>query len=102
MPPAWVDLSEEISGNIQLVRTKMSELMKAHAKALMPSFGDGKEDQHAIEVLTQEITGLLKKSEKQLKRFSTSGPSEDVNVRKNVQVCFCLLFQSKIFCVFGE
>lgn len=76
--------------------------MKAHAKALMPSFGDGKEDQHAIEVLTQEITGLLKKSEKQLKRFSTSGPSEDVNVRKNVQVCFCLLFQSKIFCVFGE
>lgn len=86
LPPAWVDLSEEISGNIQLVRTKMSELMKAHAKALMPSFGDGKEDQHAIEVLTQEITGLLKKSEKQLKRFSTSGPSEDVNVRKNVQI----------------
>ncbi|KAH7659001.1 syntaxin 16 protein [Dioscorea alata] len=86
LPPAWVDLSEEISGNIQLVRTKMSELMKAHAKALMPSFGDGKEDQHAIEVLTQEITGLLKKSEKQLKRFSASGPSEDVNVRKNVQI----------------
>ena len=76
--------------------------MKAHAKALMPSFGDGKEDQHAIEVLTQEITGLLKKSEKQLKRLSVSEPSEDANVRKNVQVCFCLLFQSKITCVFGE
>ncbi|KAM0934061.1 putative target SNARE coiled-coil domain, syntaxin domain, syntaxin/epimorphin [Dioscorea sansibarensis] len=86
LPPAWVDLSEEISGNVQLVRTKMSELMKAHAKALMPSFGDGKEDQHAIEVLTQEITGLLKKSEKQLKRLSASEPSEDANVRKNVQI----------------
>ncbi|KAJ0989873.1 hypothetical protein J5N97_008229 [Dioscorea zingiberensis] len=86
LPPAWVDLSEEISGNIQLVRTKMSELVKAHTKALMPSFGDGKEDQHTIEVLTQDITSLLKKSEKQLKRLSASGPSEDANVRKNVQI----------------
>ncbi|KAL9280765.1 Syntaxin-41 [Arabidopsis thaliana] len=53
LPPAWVDVSEEISVNIQRARTKMAELGKAHAKALMPSFGDG--------------------------------PSEDSNVRKNVQ-----------------
>ncbi|CAD5332789.1 putative target SNARE coiled-coil domain, syntaxin domain-containing protein [Arabidopsis thaliana] len=85
LPPAWVDVSEEISVNIQRARTKMAELGKAHAKALMPSFGDGKEDQHNIESLTQEITFLLKKSEKQLQRLSASGPSEDSNVRKNVQ-----------------
>ncbi|XP_010493953.1 PREDICTED: syntaxin-41 [Camelina sativa] len=85
LPPAWVDVSEEISVNIQRARTKMTELGKAHAKALMPSFGDGKEDQHNIESLTQEITFLLKKSEKQLQRLSAAGPSEDSNVRKNVQ-----------------
>ncbi|CAH8272372.1 unnamed protein product [Arabidopsis lyrata] len=85
LPPAWVDVSEEISVNIQRARTKMAELGKAHAKALMPSFGDGKEDQHNIESLTQEITFLLKKSEKQLQRLSAAGPSEDSNVRKNVQ-----------------
>ncbi|XP_010421557.1 PREDICTED: syntaxin-41-like isoform X1 [Camelina sativa] len=85
LPPAWVDVSEEISVNIQRARTKMAELGKAHAKALMPSFGDGKEDQHNIESLTQEITFLLKKSEKQLQRLSVAGPSEDSNVRKNVQ-----------------
>ncbi|KAL1212779.1 Tlg2p-like protein a [Cardamine amara subsp. amara] len=85
LPPAWVDVSEEISVNIQRARTKLAELGKAHAKALMPSFGDGKEDQHNIETLTQEITFLLKKSEKQLQRLSASGPSEDSNVRKNVQ-----------------
>ncbi|CAA7024743.1 unnamed protein product [Microthlaspi erraticum] len=85
LPPAWVDVSEEISVNIQRARTKMSELGKAHAKALMPSFGDGKEDQHNIESLTHEITFLLKKSEKQLQRLSSAGPSEDSNVRKNVQ-----------------
>ncbi|CAL9231709.1 unnamed protein product [Arabidopsis halleri] len=85
LPPAWVDVSEEISVNIQRARTKMAELGKAHAKALMPSFGDGKEDQHNIESLTQEITFLLKKSEKQLQRLSAAGHSEDSNVRKNVQ-----------------
>lgn len=85
LPPAWVDVSEEISVNMQRARTKMAELVKAHAKALTPSFGDGKEDQRQIEMLTLEITNLLKKSEKMLLRLSTSGPSEDSNVRKNVQ-----------------
>ncbi|KAK7344261.1 hypothetical protein VNO77_13683 [Canavalia gladiata] len=85
LPPAWVDVSEEISADVQRARTKMAELSKAHAKALMPSFGDGKEDQHAIESLTYEVTDLIKKSEKRLRRLSATGPSEDSNVRKNVQ-----------------
>ncbi|XP_062081884.1 syntaxin-43-like [Humulus lupulus] len=85
LPPAWVDVSEEISANVQRARVKMAELTKAHAKALMPSFGDGKEDQRLIEALTQEITGLIRKSEKRLQRLSAAGPSEDSNVRKNVQ-----------------
>ncbi|XP_047976629.1 syntaxin-43-like isoform X2 [Salvia hispanica] len=85
LPPAWVDVSEEIATNIQRVRGKMADLSKAHAKALMPSFGDGKEDQRHIEALTLEITDLLKKSEKRLQRLSVGGPSEDSNIRKNVQ-----------------
>lgn len=86
LPPAWVDVSEEISANMQRARKKMAELVKVHTKALMPSFGDGKEDQHMIEVLTQEITDLIKRSEKRLQKLSASGLSEDSNVRKNVQV----------------
>ncbi|OMO96705.1 hypothetical protein CCACVL1_04820 [Corchorus capsularis] len=85
LPPAWVDVSEEIAANVQRARMKMAELAKAHAKALMPSFGDGKEDQHNIEALTHEITNLLKKSERRLQKLSAAGPSEDSNVRKNVQ-----------------
>jgi syntaxin 16 len=63
----------------------MAELSKAHARALMPSFADGKDDQHAIESLTHEITDLIKRSEKRLRRLAATGPSEDSNVRKNVQ-----------------
>ncbi|KAI5599212.1 hypothetical protein BDE02_02G183100 [Populus trichocarpa] len=85
LPPAWVDDSEEISVNIQRIRTKMGELVKAHAKALMPTFGDGKEDERVIEGLTREITGLLRNSETRLKKISASESFEDSNVRKNVQ-----------------
>ncbi|XP_071736969.1 syntaxin-43-like [Rutidosis leptorrhynchoides] len=85
LPPAWVDVSDEIAANVQCARSKMAELANAHAKALMPSFGDGREDQHRIEALTHEITDLLKKSEKRLKRLSVGGTSEDSNIRKNVQ-----------------
>ncbi|XP_076928024.1 tlg2p-like protein a [Bidens hawaiensis] len=85
LPPAWVDVSDEITGNVQRARAKMAELAKAHAKALMPSFGDGREDQHRIEALTHEITDLLKKSERKLKKLSAGGTSEDSNIRKNVQ-----------------
>ncbi|CAD6341676.1 unnamed protein product [Miscanthus lutarioriparius] len=85
LPPAWVDVSEEISANMQRARTKMVELAKAHTKALMPSFGDGRDDQRAIEVLTYEITDLLKRSEKRLQKLSMKDSSEDSNVQKNVQ-----------------
>lgn len=84
--PAWVDVSEEIAANVQHVRVKITELTKAHAKALMPSFGDGKEDQRLIESLTQEITGLIRISERKLQKLPTTGASEDLNLRKNVQV----------------
>lgn len=70
----------------------MGELAKAHEKALMPSFGDGRDDQRKIEALTHEVTNLLKKSEKRLQALSAAGPSEDSNVRKNVQVRFIITF----------
>ncbi|XP_065860413.1 syntaxin-42-like isoform X2 [Euphorbia lathyris] len=85
LPPAWVDDSEEIAANIQHVRIKMTELVKAHAKALMPSFGDGKEDQRTIEALSLEITDLLRKSERRLRNLSVGESPEDSNIRKNVQ-----------------
>ncbi|KAJ9552599.1 hypothetical protein OSB04_016644 [Centaurea solstitialis] len=86
LPPAWVDVSDEIATNVQRAKSKMGELAKAHAKALMPSFGDGREDQHRIEALTHEITDLLKKSERRLKKLSAGGNSEDSSIRKNVQL----------------
>ncbi|KAG0497864.1 hypothetical protein HPP92_002555 [Vanilla planifolia] len=85
LPPAWVDISEEISTNVQLARTKMSQLVKAHAKALMPSFGDGKDDQHKIEILTQEITGLLKSPRRGYRNYPQVTRRKIRLLGKNVQ-----------------
>eukprot|EP00850_Spirogloea_muscicola_P020100 SM000207S06175 [mRNA] locus=s207:110693:112967:+ [translate_table: standard] len=87
LPPAWVDISDEVAAEMARVRTKMAELAKAHARALMPSFLDGKTPQeHTIEVLTQEITRMLKRCEQLLQRLSRgSGLKEDSSIRKNVQ-----------------
>lgn len=89
LPPAWVDIAEELTANIQRARIKMAELVKAQSKALMPSFGDGRDDQRQIEGLSQEITDILRRSEKRLKELSARGPSEDSGVRTNVQVGVC-------------
>lgn len=85
LPPAWVDVSEEVAASIHQAQVKLAELKKCHAKALTPSFGDGREDQRVIEVLTVEITDILRKSETRLQKLSASGSSADLNVRKNVQ-----------------
>eukprot|EP00249_Psilotum_nudum_P012020 c23536_g1_i1 orf=363-1325(-) len=86
LPPAWVDISEEISTDMQCARSKMTELLKVHAKALRPTFGDTGADQRTIEQLTQEITRLLKKCEKKLLQLSGNYlPSDDASLRINVQ-----------------
>lgn len=89
--------------NIQNAKKKMVELSKVHERALMPSFGDGKEDHHAIDELTQDITNLLKRSEKRLMKLSSNVPSEDSNVRKNVQVVGFLITIHQLldFCMVG-
>lgn len=97
LAPVWVDVSEEVAANINETRVKMAELVKAHAKALTPSFIDGKGDQCRIEALTQEITDLLRKSEKTLQNLSAGGRSEDSTVKRNVQVDFTVCISSSKF-----
>eukprot|EP00250_Pteridium_aquilinum_P019258 c24367_g1_i3 orf=784-1653(-) len=95
LPPAWVDISEEIADDMQRARSKMNELIKVHAKALRPTFSDSKVEQRMIEVLTQEITSQIKKCEKNLQRLSVGkGSIEDDNLRKNVQRSLATNLQS--------
>jgi syntaxin 16 len=91
LPPAWVDFSEEASGDISSIREKLRELSSAHAKALLPTFDDiGGAEDHVVEVVTSEITRLFKRCEGKLKRLGdrvggSDSREEDLRVVANVR-----------------
>lgn len=87
LPPVWVDLSEKVKEEMQRARSKMGELAKAQARALLPNFDTSKNThEENIELLTQEITRILKRCEKFLQRLTQDlRPDENSSICKNVQ-----------------
>eukprot|EP00457_Paulinella_chromatophora_P008131 gb/GEZN01008158.1/.p1 GENE.gb/GEZN01008158.1/~~gb/GEZN01008158.1/.p1 ORF type:complete len:338 (-),score=56.99 gb/GEZN01008158.1/:365-1378(-) len=92
--PEWVEIVQQIRADIDLTKRKLGELQKLHTERLKVSFGVvGVEVQKErdIDILTQHITGILKKSENSLKRIAVVGnapgtrlPKEEQMVRLNV------------------
>ena len=97
IPPAWVEMSEEVTHMMGVVRTKMAELGRAHGRAMLVSFDDSSSDEHAVEVLTQDISRLFRKCEGVVKRLGKAGgegqSDGDAKARKNVQVSHALELQ---------
>jgi len=65
LAPAWVDTVDEVRHyNITNIKKKMEDLSKLHSQHLLRIFDDRPEEQHEIEILTEEITRLFRDSEK--------------------------------------
>jgi len=91
LPPDWVDLSEGISTDLQNIKAKLTLLGKAHTERLRPTFNDEEEKaaEMKIDILTQQITQLMKKGEGSVKRISSVGDTtnltqQEKTVRLNV------------------
>nr|XP_054764414.1 syntaxin-16-like [Lytechinus pictus] len=57
IPPEWVNSTEEIQYDITRIQQKMKELSSLHDRYLnRPTLDDNMEEEHAIEIATQEIT----------------------------------------------
>lgn len=95
LPPAWVDVSEEVATEIAKLRVKLAELSKIHSQALMPTFDDSGGTDQTIEIFTQEVTRGFKKCEQKLRRLEgeKGARGQDASIRKNVQVGCALLRQ---------
>ena len=95
--PIWMEMSEEVTSLIATIKEKTSQLGKAHARAMLVSFDDASNDEHAVEILTQEISRLFRKCEGLVKRLvKADGQSQgdaDVKTRKNVQMSHALELQ---------
>ncbi|XP_036915870.1 syntaxin-16 isoform X3 [Sturnira hondurensis] len=59
-PPKWVDGVDEIQYDVSRIKQKMKELASLHDQHLnRPTLDDSSEQEHAIEITTQEVTQLF-------------------------------------------
>ncbi|XP_054580486.1 syntaxin-16 isoform X2 [Eptesicus fuscus] len=60
LPPKWVDGVDEIQYDVGRIKQKMKELASLHDQHLnRPTLDDSSEQEHAIEITTQEVTQLF-------------------------------------------
>ncbi|XP_076969071.1 syntaxin-16 isoform X4 [Tamandua tetradactyla] len=65
LPPKWVDGVDEIQYDVGRIKQKMKELASLHDKHLnRPTLDDSSEEEHAIEITTQEITQLFHRGQR--------------------------------------
>nr|XP_013808187.1 PREDICTED: syntaxin-16 isoform X2 [Apteryx mantelli mantelli] len=88
LPPKWVDGADEIQCDIARVKQKMKELASLHDKHLnRPTLDDSSEEEHAIEITTQEITQLFHRCQRAvqvLQSRSRSCTEQEERVLRNV------------------
>ena len=91
LPPAYVEFKEQIRSEMGGIRQKMGELRALHGKAALSRFDDARDDEVAVEVITQQITRMFRKCEGKLQQFAgtnrgiTSSSVADQKVKQNVQ-----------------
>ncbi|XP_026205729.1 syntaxin-16 isoform X3 [Anabas testudineus] len=60
LPPKWIEGVDEIQYEITRIRQKMKDLASLHDKHMnRPTLDDSSEEEHAIEITTQEITQMF-------------------------------------------
>lgn len=90
LPPEWVDGVEEVQYEISRIKQKMKELSALQNKHLnLPTMDDSIDEEHAIEIQTQEITQIFSHCQNlihQISRRSKSGTHQEIRLCKNI-VC---------------
>ncbi|XP_051568699.1 syntaxin-16-like isoform X1 [Myxocyprinus asiaticus] len=72
LPPKWVEGVDEIQYEITRIRQKMKELANLHDKHMnRPTLDDSSEEEHAIEITTQEITQMFHRCQRAVTGLQT-------------------------------
>ncbi|XP_016367795.1 syntaxin-16-like [Sinocyclocheilus rhinocerous] len=72
LPPKWVEGVDEIQYEITRIRQKMKELASLHDKHMnRPTLDDSSEEEHAIEITTQEITQMFHRCQRAVTGLQT-------------------------------
>ncbi|XP_064132347.1 syntaxin-16 isoform X3 [Loxodonta africana] len=89
LPPKWVDGVDEIQYDVSRIKQKMKELAGLHDKHLnRPTLDDSSEEEHAIEITTQEITQLFHRCQRAVQalrsRVSRGCSQQEERLLRNV------------------
>lgn len=88
LPPEWVDGVEEIQYEMTRIKLKMKELAALHDKHLTrPAFDDSIDEEHTIEILTQEITQMFAHCQRLIQQItarSRRGTDQELLLSQNM------------------
>ncbi|XP_065176443.1 syntaxin-16-like [Sycon ciliatum] len=88
LPPEWCDGVEEIQFELTKIKQRIHELQAIHDKHMnRPSFDDTMEEEHEIEIMTQEITQMFHRCQKLIQGIGNrgrGGSNQETKVTKNV------------------
>ncbi|WFD43925.1 t-SNARE affecting a late Golgi compartment protein 2 [Malassezia psittaci] len=71
LPPAWMEVSEEVDALLESMTPKLAELDRLHSKHLLPSFVDKSDQEKQIESLTAEITTEFRRASQFIARLAS-------------------------------
>ncbi|XP_065064525.1 syntaxin-16-like isoform X3 [Rhopilema esculentum] len=86
LPPQWVDSVEEIQYEISKIKQRIKDLSALHDRHLnRPTLDDNVEEEHVIEITTQEITQMFHQCQRLIQGISSRSrgacKSEQIMVR---------------------
>ncbi|XP_030831503.1 syntaxin-16 [Strongylocentrotus purpuratus] len=86
IPPEWVNCTEEIQYDITRIQQKVKELSSLHDKYLnRPTLDDNMEEEHAIEIATQEITQMFHRCQRSIQSITAKARLSSRQERKVTQ-----------------
>lgn len=90
LPPEWVDGVDEIQFEMTKIKQKMKELAVLHDKHLThPAFDDNTDEEHAIEIQTQEITQMFAHCQRLVQQITTRsqhGTEKELKLAQNMVI----------------
>ncbi|ESO86508.1 hypothetical protein LOTGIDRAFT_220533 [Lottia gigantea] len=88
LPPEWVDGVEEIQFEASRIKRKMKELSALHDRHLnRPTLDDNVDEEHAIEIQTQEITQMFTRCQRLVHQISSKsqiGTNQERKLSTNI------------------
>jgi len=87
MPPDWLARVSDVQHDIQKITTKMNDLSELHKKHLLPGFDDRTDEEHAVEIMTADITKLFHQAQAKIKRVGVDEKlsQEEKKIKVNIQ-----------------